>query len=46
MAKEGNTAFGLVVPVVSLAVAIVLMGCLRARRTTVSEKPQPTVLTS
>ncbi|WP_405667249.1 hypothetical protein OG379_35220 [Streptomyces sp. NBC_01166] len=26
-AKEGNTAFGLVVPAMSLAVAIVLMGC-------------------
>ncbi|MGW0792758.1 MFS transporter [Streptomyces sp. NPDC002911] len=31
VAKEDNTAFGLVVPAVSLAVAIVLMGCLRSR---------------
>ncbi|MFG3151453.1 MFS transporter [Streptomyces sp. NPDC048219] len=45
VAKEGNTAFGLVVPAVSLTMAIVLMGCLRWRSgTPVSEKsPTPLV---
>jgi ACS family tartrate transporter-like MFS transporter len=45
VAKEGNTAFGLIVPAVSLTVAIVLMGCLRWRSgTPVSEKsPTPMV---
>ncbi|MGD6752013.1 MFS transporter [Streptomyces sp. BH105] len=45
VAKEGNTAFGLVVPAVSLAVAIVLMACLRRRRGTAvpEEARAPTV---
>lgn len=45
VAKEGNTAFGLIVPAVSLAVAIVLMVCLRRGGASVHEAPQISTVT-
>lgn len=44
VAREGNTAFGLIVPAVSLTVAIVLMMCLRRRGTSVQEGPRASMV--